>query len=336
MSTWTGAGASAGVAEAAATTPHTHAHTRTTSAPPTDRGHEITEPPRQPFQVHWFTGTAYLSAEDTFAHVHEVSGASLLAKPYGRNGYRSAYEAVELPGLMVLCDPGEPDTMPPVCIVVPGDSCESLGWQGLQALSAPFKPTRVDLAFDDFPFTPQEVKTLVLSDSVRTRAQRHTLKWHEDYSKGLGETVSLGGRGSAQFFRCYNSRGFNRGEFELKGELAVAAYELLQSPPDLAREMALSFVRRFIDFVEPSTSTNKTRQTLLPAWAAWIEHVQKAVIDLSPRPVSTLKTLWEWSKRQLAPVLAVLNTSDPSAFDFLLQHGQTRWTDRHRLLLGGA
>lgn len=177
---------------------------------------------------------------------------------------------------------------------------------------------------------------------MRTRAQRHTVKFHEDFANTRDDdlepshTVSLGGRGSSAFFRCYNSRGFDRGELELKGARAEAAFELLQAPIDQAREIAISFMRLFLDFVEPSTSTNKSRQALLPAWVAWLDHIQKAVIDLPPRPAQTLETLWDWSKRQLAPVLAVLNTSDPWAFTRLLDHGESRWTSKHRLLLGSG
>lgn len=309
--------------------------------PPTDRGYQITTSPRPPFQIHWFTGVAYLSPEDTFNHVHDITGASFVALPYGRQGYRSAYQAVELPSLTVLCDPGDPDNMPPVCIVVKGEDCEALGWQRLQALSAPFKPTRVDLAFDDFPFSPDEFKSHVLNGSVRTRAHRRTLDYHEDWDKyeelgHPGQTSSLGGRGSSQFFRCYNSRGFDRGELELKGSLAEAAYELLQAPIDQARETALSFLRRFIDFVDTSTSTNKKRQWLLPAWAVWLDGISKAVVDLPPRPVQVLDRVWSWAKKQLAPSLALLQTADPQGFASLLELGERRWSQKHRLLLGAG
>lgn len=320
----------------------TRTHTSADSAPPTDRGHEITSGPRQPFQVHWFTGVAYLSAEDVLAHVYDVAGASFVALPFGRTGYRTAYQAVELPGLMVLCDPGEPDTMPPTCLVVPGESCEALGWQRLQALSAPFKPTRVDLAFDDFPYTPAEVKALILNGSVRTRAQRHTVKFHEDYANTRdddlepSQTVSLGSRGSSAFFRCYNSRGFDRGELELKGARAEAACELLQLPLDQAREMALSFMRLFLDFVDPASDVNKTRQDLLPVWAAWIERFQKAVVELPPRPVQTLEKSRLWFKNQVASTAAMLREAyGPASFEALLMHGEQRWTSRHLLLAGG-
>jgi hypothetical protein len=282
-----------------------------------------------------------LSAEDTFNHLHDVSGASFFALPFGRMGYRSAFQAAELPGLMVLCDPSNPDTMPRVCIVVPGESCEALGWQGLQALSAPFKPTRVDLAFDDFPFSPGEVKALILNGSVRTRAQRHTVKWHEDYSEieaGLiAETVSLGGRGSSAFFRCYNSRGFDRGELELKGPRAEAAYELLQSPLHLAREMAIGFIRAFVDFVDPLSSSNKSRQAPLTRWLFWYLKVQKAVVELPPRPVQTLERVWTWFDKQLASMVAVLSESDSSRFNASLVGARDRrWTAKHRLLLGAG
>lgn len=305
--------------------------------PPTDREYQITEQPRQPFQVHWFTGTAYLSLAEVGHELTRLAGANLLEQRFGRMGYRRAHQAVEFPGLTVLSDPGDPDNMPPVCIVVPGESCEALGWQRLQQVTAPFKPTRVDLAFDDFPFTPQEVKELILSDQVRTRAQRHTLKWHEDYSTGaLGETVTIGGRGSNNFFRCYNSRGFDRGELELKGDLATSAYELLQAPIDQAREMAISFLRRFIEFVDNSSSTNKTRQDPLPRWVAWYQHVQKALIDLPARPVPTLQRAWTWFERQLAPMVSLLAEHDLTKLHEKMHEAEARWTDRHRLMLGSV
>jgi hypothetical protein len=323
-----------------------HAHARMSaisSAPLTDRGHKVTSEARVPFQVHWFTGVAELSRDDTFNHVRDVAGANLVKRRFGRMGYRSAYQAVELPGLMVLCDPGEPDTMPSVCLVVPGESCEALGWQRLQALSAPFKPTRVDLAFDDFPFSPSEVKALILNGSVRTRAQRHTVKYHEDFAKTdegslePSQTVSLGSRGSSAFFRCYNSRGFNRGELELKGERAVAAYELLQSPLDLAREMAISFMRGFVDFVDPDSDSNKSRQECLLRWMVWFRWVARSNFQLPPRPAQTLERVWTWFERQLSPILGVLLHDDSGRFlDSVDQAEQTRWTDRHRLLLGCA
>lgn len=312
---------------------------RSRRAPPSDRGYEITKRARH-FQIHWFTGTTELPVDDVLSYVHEVSGASFLVLPYGRQGYRSAYQALELPGLVVLHNPGA-DNMPSVCVVVPGEACEALGWDGLQKLSAPFKPTRVDFAWDDFPFTPREVKRLILRRSVRTRARRKTTKWHEDYADlddGLiGETVTLGGRASEQFLRCYNSRGFDRGELELKGDLAAAAYDLLQGTLKDACVAALGFLRRFIDFVDPTTDANKSRQELLPEWAAWLLKVEKAVLDLPPRPIDTLAHVADWFTRQVAASAALLRRAyGPDALDQLISDGEQRWTRRHRLMLGAT
>ncbi len=312
------------------------------STPPTDRGYLVTKPPpRQPFQVHWFTGTAHLDFQEVLEHVHSVSGFSFLPLRFGRQGYRSAYDAVELPGLTVLCDPGDPDNMPPVCVVVPGEACEALGWDSLQALTAPFCPTRVDLAFDDFPFAPAEVKAHILADRIRTRAQRHTLRWHEDYEKVKelghpGETCSFGSRASSAFFRCYNSRGFNRGELELKGHRAQAAYELLQAPLEDARLLAISFMRAFLDFVDPSTSTNKSRQDTLLPWLFWYRHVQRVLVKLPPRPPQLLDKSWRWFLNQLSPTVAMLHSLFPAEFEEALLTGCYRWTLRQRLLVGGA
>lgn len=312
-------------------------HSRRT--PPSDRGYEITKRSKH-FQVHWFTGTTELPVDEVLSYVHEVSGASFLVLPYGRQGYRSAYQALELPGLVVLHNPGA-DNMPPVCLVAPGEACEALGWDGLQKLSEPFKPTRVDFAWDDFPFTPREAKRLVLRGSVRTRAQRKTAKWHEDYKRiglgEIGETFSFGGRASEQFLRCYNSHGFDRGELELKGDLAAAAYEVLQGPVQEACAAALGFLRRFIDFVDPSTDVNKSRQQLLPEWAAWLLKVEKAVLDLTPRPVDTLERVSNWFTRQVAASAALLRRAyGPDALDQLISDGEQRWTRRHRLMLGAT
>lgn len=304
----------------------------------------MTTPPRDPFRVHWFTGTSHLPDGDTLQHVADSAGVpeTFTALRFGRMGYRKARELDGVPGLLVLSEPGDPDTMPPTCVVVPGEACEALGWDRLRALSSPFKPTRVDLAFDDFPFTPSEVKSMVVGGSVRTRAQRSTLKFHEDFKDTTDDdltpyqTVSLGSRGSSAFFRCYNSRGFDRGELELKGLRAVAAFELLQAPLHLAREMAISFLRAFIDFVDPTTSTNKSRQDVLPKWLFWYRLVQKARVELPPRPVLTLQRAWDWVERQVAPVAALLASADVTRFHRTMLHAENRWTDRHRLLLAAS
>ncbi len=335
MSTSAGVSVSANVAEQR----QTERQPRSRRTPPSDRGYEITKRSKL-FQVHWFTGTTELPVDEVVSYVHEVSGASFLVLPCGKLGYRSAFQALELPGLLLLHNPGA-DNMPPVCVVVPGEACEALGWDGLQKLSAPFKPTRVDFAWDDFPFTPREAKRLVLRGSVRTRAQRKTAKWHEDYRKigagEIGETFSFGGRGSDHFLRCYNSRGFDRGELELKGDLAVAAYELLQGSLQQACAAAIGFLRRFIDFVDPATDTNKSRQELLPEWAAWLLKVEKAVLDLPPRPVDTLVRVADWFTKQVAASAALLRRAyGPEVLEQLISDGEQRWTRRHRLLLGAA
>lgn len=304
----------------------------------------MTDAPRDPFRVHWFTGVSYLPEGDVMHHVAESAGVapSFTELRFGRMGYRSAWESMNVPGLLVLSDPGEPDTMPPTCVVVPGEVCEALGWDRLRALSSPFKPTRVDLAFDDFPFTPSEVKSMVLGDSARTRAHRTTLKFHEDFKDTTDDdltphqTVSLGSRGSAAFFRCYNSRGFDRGELELKGVRAVAAFDLLQAPLHQARELAIGFLRAFIDFVDPATDTNKSRQAPLPKWLFWYRLVQKAEVELPPRPVQTFRRAWDWVERQVAPVAALLASADVTRFHRMMLHAENRWTDRHRLLLASA
>lgn len=312
--------------------------------PLTDRGYEITALPRDPFRVHWFTGVSYLAADEVRGYVADSAGVdcAFTVLRFGRMGYRSAHELNGVPGLLVLSEPGEPDTMPPTCVVVPGEACEALGWDRLRALSSPFKPTRVDLAFDDFPFTPSEVKSMVVGGSVRTRAQRATLMYHEDFKDTTDDdltphhTVSLGSRGSSAFFRCYNSRGFDRGELELKGFRAVAAFDLLQAPLYLARDLAIGFLRAFIDFVDPSTDTNKSRQAPLPKWLFWYRSVQKAQVELPPRPVLTLRRAWDWVEKQAAPLAALLASADVTRFHRMLLHAENRWTDRHKLLLASS
>lgn len=331
-------GASDCAAQVTSTRSHKHLQSRSHRAPPSDRGHEITSD-RKPFQVHWFTGVTELPIDEVLDYVSGICGATLVPLSYGRQGYRSAYQAVELPGFMVLHEPGA-DNMPAVCVVVPGESCEVLGWDNLRELSAPFKPTRVDLAFDDFPFSPREVKKLVLNGYARTRAQRHTVKWHEDFAEIedgiIGETVSLGSRGSNNFFRCYNSRGFDRGELELKGAMAVAAYELLQASISKARTMAIGFLRNFIDFVDPSTDTNKSRQAPLPRWLFWYRLVKKARVELPPRPVQTLDRLWTWFEKQLSPAVSLLASADISRLHESMHQAEQRWTMQQKGMLGAA
>ncbi len=307
---------------------------RSRRAPPTDRGAKITalvHTPRPPFQVHWFNGVCELPIEDLLEHAHGLTGCTFVRLPRGRWGYLSAYQAPELPGMVLLFEPTA-DEMPRCCLSLPGEACEVLGWDRLGSLTAPYKPTRVDFAFDDGPLTPKRFEYFVQHGYARTRARRNRMQVHHDYSPTGGHTATLGTRQSSRFLRVYDRRGFNRMELELHDGYAEACYELLHIDPDRARAAALAMLRQFVDFIDPTDDKNRTRCRLLPWWEKWLRDVEKALVKLPPVPKMTQARAYAWMEKALSPVLSALRAASPSRFEEIIRDGVSRWTPKHASL----
>lgn len=301
--------------------------------------------------VHWMHGSVLPDGDSGSVEVWEVLGtlAELLGESVvirNRAGWKGYTESFDVGPVEVHAAPGRPEQG--VLVVVRGDGCDELGllrvaevW-GVLGLRA----GRLDVAFDGVPFTPADLLAPWLAGDVRTRvkvpaqarADRQVRRygWHESPE---GDTFTAGSRASEQFLRCYDSRGETRLELELKDRTAAAAAEmllggvLLDGGKSFALD-ALGWVRRFVDFVDASSSAHSSRRVLLPFWEAFLAGAEKAQVTLGGAVRRSVEQVREWVGRQVAPSLGLLLAAFGRAeLEQLARRGMSRFTGRHRAAL---
>lgn len=281
--------------------------------------------------IHWLTGTSHLPVEDVLDLLYELTGgAEFLVVDGWKWAYRKRYRTVE--GIEVLTEPNAPDTMPPVCVNVPGAGCEFLGAQALQHLARILKPTRVDFAWDGVPFSVEQATSWVEAGQTRTRIR--SASRHGTIMGDGGSSLTLGSRTSTAEIVVYDRRGPVRLELRLRGERAEAAYGLLNADISSWSVEFCGILRGLIDFVDRSGTSRADRAPLLPSWEQFVAGCERVVVALTGRVVATLERTVEWLNHQVAKRVymaqqAGLNLSD------LLDRGRRRMRRTDRVLLSG-
>lgn len=300
--------------------------------------------------IHWLSGTVLglepVEGEERVSPAEQVVDwlatlldESVVALDHGSKGYTEAF----LVGpVKVLGNERRPDMG--VFVEVSGAGCEELGLQRLIEIGDVLRVSRLDLALDDCPFTPAQIRDEWRADNVRTRCkvpedalpgrEWRTCSWHES---ATGDTFSMGSRQSTQYARCYNSRGFTRFELELKRGAAVAAFEMVKQEPENLGEVALRWVRRFVDFVDKCQGENVSRAVLLPFWADFIAGASKARVVLEGMVRRTVADVRHWVEKQVAPAMGILwHVFGTEELLRLVFAGRKRWGTRHRAILRTA
>jgi DNA relaxase NicK len=170
-----------------------------------------------------------------------------------------------------------------------------------------FSVTRVDLAWDEVGFTPEQVKQAVDQDQVRSLVKRKTMVFtSEDYAeKDNGElgtsTLSLGSRQSTRMIRVYDKRGPVRLEFQVRNKRAtVVAKEALTQPVDQWAELCIAHLRDYIDFIDPDT------QQFLDWWEKFIQEKGRAMKTVSNARQIELDRMLMWIDTQVSTTLSVI------------------------------
>lgn len=220
---------------------------------------------------------------------------------------------------------------------IPGQACELLQhayFQGLESLLSSNYPNaysykRIDLAFDNCPFTPSDVEEAIREGKVRSLAKRESLEEHnspfalKDNGEEGTHTVNFGSRSSERMIRVYDKRGFTRLELELKELRAdLVAKELFQAD-DVSKwyEIMVGHLRDFIDF--DTSWWDEFIGSLGRAWA----------IVTKPKEIEIGKLL-NWIDRQVAPALSVVEDTQPQeVMEILIRRGRERRGSKYNLLL---
>lgn len=164
-----------------------------------------------------------------------------------------------------------------------------------------FNVTRIDLAFDEVPFTPLEFYNQIVNDGVVSYVKRETLTidsspfaLRDDGNKGC-DTVYFGSKSSDRLLRVYNKRGFTRLELVCKGDRAQAvALDIFENLYRDWNFVAREHVRQYVNF---------------PEWQSWHEfigHAHSADIIISSSRRSSLSKMQSWLDRQVSVSLSVL------------------------------
>ena len=223
-------------------------------------------------RIHWFAFTFFGDREEFDAFYREFftpTFGNYVEQEYGGRGYRII--ATTAIGIRLYFDPVSKSEKGNHCHVeIPGEACDCIipdvfreimtylvysRWVNGILLSNMFCVKRLDLAFDNTPFTPEEWLKGICGSNVITLAKRDKIRI--DYSpyalRDNGEqgcmTVYLGSNDSDRMIRVYNKRGYTRLELQMRDERAhLVALDVLLLSPTKWNEKALSHLIQYVTF----------------------------------------------------------------------------------------
>lgn len=294
--------------------------------------------------VHWLRAVTWEPVDALLAKLSGTLNESVVVREGGYHAYSVTYQ---LGPVMLWHNPDRPDMGS--CIEVQGEACEELGRDGLLAIwdAAEWRVSRVDVAADHCPFTPDmvaeawqrgdvdtRVKVLDPNGKVKPKPGREHWRRCAWESRANGDMFTMGSRSAGQYARCYDERGWTRFELELKKTTAHAAgpivMEALRVGGSTFSHVVSGLIERFVRFVDRSADSTVTRCPPLDWWAAFVTGVGKARLNLGARVVRTIEEIDRWIVRQVAPTLAVLaEVVGLKGLQRVIQAGRQRWGPRH-------
>jgi DNA relaxase NicK len=221
---------------------------------------------------------------------------------------------------------------------IPGQACDLMNPEYFQALEDllssnyenKYQYKRLDFAFDNVPFSPEEVKRSIKEGKVRSLAKRESLhiKSSPFEKRNNGElgtyTVEFGSPNSQRMITVYNKRGPTRLEFQMKDERAHRiACELFQAY-DIQSwyQIMIGHLRDYIDI-------------FTPWWDEFTKSIGRAHITVSNPKDVTLEKILEWFDNQISPAFsAIVDTQSPDVINGMINRGRYRRSARYNLLVG--
>lgn len=262
-------------------------------------------------KIHWFAVTLFASYDfclDLWEKYFKLELGDLVQSPRGGRGFQNIDVALNEAKLYYNPVQQKDGVFKDYChFEFTGSACDCVipthfrdFIEFLQSDGVLFKITRLDIAWDDLPFSPSEFYQAVYDGLVVSPAKRGTLsivqspyEVRDDGQNGC-DTCYLGSKSSNRFIRVYNKRGGTRLEFVCRDDRAHAVtldiFQYIYGDWDVtAREHLLDY----IDF---------------PAWFAWadfIKFAQQAELVITPARKVALVKIEKWIERQVAVALSV-------------------------------
>ncbi|MDY6868338.1 MAG: replication initiation factor domain-containing protein [Chloroflexota bacterium] len=220
-----------------------------------------------------------------------------------------------------------------VSLQLPGQACDALEPDLIQRVIVDLNKlsktnvTRLDVAFDNVPFTPDDFYNALCAGHVRSLAKRESIRrfsepyaLQEDGEKEGCVTVYFGSRSSMRSLRVYNKRGYPRLEVEYRKERANAvSSDVLICEPDCWPDFMVEHLLDFIDLVEEGSGER------LVFWQEFINGRKRAGLKISDARITDLNKKLGWVGRQVSPTLALIKLKlGEEKIEKLIREGEGR------------
>ena len=294
------------------------------------------------FLMDYFRITVHTTTEECkelYDRYFKEALGNLVESPLGAKGYKGVYESAQ--GFQLKHNPGYDRDY--CTFEFPGGACKAIPpdfflpyYRYLVNNEIRFNVTRIDLAFDNVPFSPKQFRDAIDEDLanpelkiIRSLSQRESLSWRSKPYKekedgtGLGrDTCYFGSRSSDRYLRVYNMRGPTRIEIELKGERAsLVAADLMSNQIDNWFEIMIGHLLDFIDIEKDW-------------WKEFIGDSERAWGKMESPEVQDIQKLLNWYIDDLSASYAVLHEyTNGNIGKILLRYGRPKMEKNYANLL---
>jgi len=299
------------------------------------------------FRVHWLSATIWGNSNyglKMWQERFEQYLGPMQMVGHGVPGFKTLYKALLETRLKANPIAQEGIDSQYYCFEFPGQACDALPDKDIQefivTLSSLEKAriTRLDLAWDGVPFTPEQVKAAVDKGQMRSYLRRKNMSYtvtpYEDREDGQIGTSSLrlGSRSSERMLRVYNERGPVRIELQTKSKRAyLVAMDVLIQLPEFWIDKAIGHLRDYVDFVDGATGK------LLPWWDEFVHNQDRAMKTISNARLVTLNGMLSWVNNAVSPTLSVIaDLVGMPAIEAFIVAGRRKRGSRFKALLSGT
>jgi DNA relaxase NicK len=293
------------------------------------------------FRVHWLALTVWGSpehAQQIWKAWFEKSLGVMLDQGYGVRLYQKLYKALAEAKMYVSprYASKDDDHSHHFHIELPGSACEALHPELIQKFflvmeqAEKFQVTRLDLAWDGVPFTPEQMNEASIKELFRTYAKRDSFNietWHSKRKDDgqIGQAIfRMGSRQSSRYVRVYNRRGPVRLELEARDKRADRiAKDVLVNAPDDWSDKAIPHLRDYVD-VDADF------------WREFVQEHARANLTITDARTKQASKSTKWLFKQTGASLSVMvDIYGPGFVEALIQYGRSKRGNRFDSLLNG-